>query len=139
MSRNREIKVRYFPGEEIKDMNYNAILLLEKKPDNIILHLGTNDCPYKSGTNILKDLIELKDSILEKLPSCKKITLLSPAVRTNKESAKKNHEFFTNRLKEPRNTHGNIIHKHLYRYGLHLNSVGFSVVAENFLSYIQKN
>ena len=72
MSRNRKIKVRYFPGAEIKDMYHYAIPLLEKKPENIILDLGTNDAHYKSVTNILKDLIELKDFILEKLPSCKK-------------------------------------------------------------------
>ena len=72
MSRNRKIKVRYFPGAKIKDMYHYAIPLLEKKPENIILHLGTNDAPYKSDTDILKDLIELKDFILEKSPSCKK-------------------------------------------------------------------
>ena len=49
-----------------------AVPVLEKRPENIILHLGTNDTPYKYGTNILKDLIELKEFILEKLPSCKK-------------------------------------------------------------------
>ena len=31
MSRNRKIKVRYFPGPKIKDMYHNAIPLLEKK------------------------------------------------------------------------------------------------------------
>ena len=72
MSRNRKIKVRYFPGAKIKDMYHYAIPLLERKPENIILHLGINDAPYKSGTDILKDLIELKDFILEKSPSCKK-------------------------------------------------------------------
>ena len=72
MSRNRKIKVRYFPVAKIKDTYHYAIPLLEKKPENIILHLGTNDALYKSCTNILKDLIELKDFILEKLPSCKK-------------------------------------------------------------------
>ena len=53
-------------------MYHYAIPLLEKKPENIILHLGTNDAPYKFDTNILKDLIELKNFILEKWPSCKK-------------------------------------------------------------------
>ena len=53
-------------------MYLHAIPLLEKKPENIILHLGTNDAPYKSGNDILNDLIELKDFILEKSPSCKK-------------------------------------------------------------------
>ena len=70
ISRNRKIKVRYFPGAKIKDMYHYAIPLVEKKPENIILHLGTNDAPYKSDTDILKDLIELKDFIREKLPSC---------------------------------------------------------------------
>ena len=41
-------------------------LLPEKKPENIILHLGRNDAPYKPDTDILKDLIEYKDFFLEK-------------------------------------------------------------------------
>ena len=72
MSRDRKIKVRCFPGPKIKDMCHYAITLLEKKSENIVLRLGTNDAPYKSDTEILKDLIELKDFILEKSPSCKK-------------------------------------------------------------------
>ena len=142
MSRNRKIKVRYFPGAKIKDMYHYAIPLLEKKPENIILHLGTNDARYKSDSGILKDLIELKDFILEKSPSCKEITLLSPKVRTDRENAKKNNRNLTNKLKEqniPYIKHDSITHKHLYRDGLHLNSVGFSILAENFLSYIRRN
>ena len=71
MSRNRKIKVRYFPGAKIKDMYHYAIPLLEKKSENLILHLDTNDAPYKSDTDILKDLIELNDFFLEKSLSCK--------------------------------------------------------------------
>ena len=72
MSRNRKIKVRYFPEAKIKGMYQYAIPLLEKKLENTILPLGTNDAPYKSGTNILKDMVKLK------------ITFLSPTVRTDK-------------------------------------------------------
>ena len=72
MSRNRKIKVRYFPGAKMKDNYYYAIPLLEKKPESVILHLGTNDAPYKSDTDILKDLIELKDFLLDKSPSREK-------------------------------------------------------------------
>ena len=117
-------------------------LCSKTKPENKILHLGTNDAPYKSDIDILKDLIELKNFILEKSPSCKKITLSTPAVRSDRESAKKNDERFTNRLKKqgiPDITHNNITHKHLYRDDLHLNSVGFSILAEHFLSYIRRN
>ena len=65
VSRNREIKVRYFLVAQIKDMYHYGISLLEK--ENIILHPCTNDSSYKSGTNILKELIELKDFIMEDL------------------------------------------------------------------------
>ena len=53
-------------------MYHYATPSLEKIPENIILHLGTNDGPYKSGTNTLKDLIEMKGFILVKLLDCKK-------------------------------------------------------------------
>ena len=105
------------------------------------MYLGTKNAPYKSGTSILKDLIELKDFILEKLPSCKRIILSSTTVRTYKESARKNNEVLTNRMKEqgiPYITHDNIIQKHLYRDGLHLNSVGFSVLTEVSVLYSEK-
>ena len=128
MSRDKKVKVWYFSGANIKDMYHYAISLLEKKPENVILHFGTNDAPHKSDTDILKDLIELKDFILEKLPSCKRITLSSPTGRTDRENAKKNNENLTNRLKQqgiPYITHDNIIHKNLFRDGLHFKLVGF--------------
>ena len=47
MSRNRKVKIRFFPGAKINDMFHYAIPLLEKKPDYVILHVGTNDAPSK--------------------------------------------------------------------------------------------
>ena len=46
-------------------MYHYAIPFLEKKPKNIILHPGSNNAPYESGTDILKDLIELKGFITQ--------------------------------------------------------------------------
>ena len=77
MSRKNKIKNRYFPGAKIKDMDHYAISLLGKKLENVILHYGRNDAPYKFGSNILKDLIQLK-KLLEKLPSCKIFVTCSP-------------------------------------------------------------
>ena len=68
-------------------------------------------------------MIELKDFILEKSPSCKRITLSTPTVRADRVKAKTNNENLTNRLKKqgiPYITHDNITHKHLYRDGLYL-------------------
>ena len=83
-------------------MYHYEIPLLEMKLENIILYFGTNQTPYKSGTNILKDLIALNDFIMDKLGNLRKfknITRTSPAVHSDKESSKKNDETFTNRLK----------------------------------------
>ena len=77
MSRKKKIKNRYFPGTKIKDMDHYAISLLGKKLENVTLHYGRNDAPYKFGSNILKDLIQLK-KLLEKLPSCKIFVTCSP-------------------------------------------------------------
>ena len=35
--------------------------------------------------------------------------------------------------------HDKIIKKHLYRDGLHLNRIGFTILAENFLSFVRKD
>ena len=67
VSRNKEIKVRYFLVAKVKDIYHYGISLIEK--ENIILRPCTNDASYKSGTNILKELIDLKDLIMGNLPN----------------------------------------------------------------------
>ena len=44
MSRRKTIKVRTFPGATINDMKFFAVLLLKKKPDKVIIHVGTMKC-----------------------------------------------------------------------------------------------
>ena len=39
----RILKVRSFPGATVKDMHSCTISLISKQPDNIILHVSTND------------------------------------------------------------------------------------------------
>ena len=41
--KGRIIKVRSFPGATINDMHDYVKPLLKKAPDNVILHVGTND------------------------------------------------------------------------------------------------
>ena len=45
LSSNKKIKVCFFPGAKTEDLQYYLILYLKKKPDNIIIHIGTNDSP----------------------------------------------------------------------------------------------
>ena len=73
--------------------------------------------------------------IKEKYPGCKKITLSAPITRTENYNANKENESFISSLNKSDVsyiTHDNIIKKHLYRDGLHLNRIGFTILAENF-------
>ena len=40
------VKVRCFPGAKFEDFYHYAIPLINKKPDRIVLHMGTNNAPY---------------------------------------------------------------------------------------------
>ena len=48
LSGSKRIKVRYFPGGKTEDFQYYLIPYLKNEPDNIIIHIGTNDIPYKT-------------------------------------------------------------------------------------------
>ena len=41
--KDRPVKVRNFPGATVPDMVHYLIPIIQKKPSNIILHVGTND------------------------------------------------------------------------------------------------
>ena len=49
-------KVRSFPGACIDDMYDYLLSLLKKKPTNVILHIGSNDAPYKSANEIKNEI-----------------------------------------------------------------------------------
>ena len=64
-------------------MLHYAIPLVEKNPDYVTLHVGTNDAPYKAGSDISNEILELMRFIKEKYRDCKKITLYAPIIRTD--------------------------------------------------------
>ena len=41
LSRNKKEKVRFLPGAKTEDLMFHLIPYLNKKPDNIIIHIGT--------------------------------------------------------------------------------------------------
>ena len=68
LSRNKKVKV---PGAKMKNFCYYLAPSRKKKPDNIILHFGTNDTPYKSQDEIYKELKGIQDFINKRHPFCK--------------------------------------------------------------------
>ena len=139
LSRNRKVKVRFFPGAKMKDFYY-LVPLLQKKPDNIILHFGTNDAPYKNEDEIYKELKSIKDFINKRHPSCK-VYISAPILRLYNKNANSILKKYVVKLKVAEENsvtlHDNIQSSHLNKDGLHNNSYGTIKLAENFISRIR--
>ena len=71
MSVNQQVKVRSFPGATTHDMKDYIKPLLKKKPDNVILHIGTNNAVNEPSRNILNEILMLKTMVENTLPSAK--------------------------------------------------------------------
>ena len=83
LSRNKKIKVRFLPHAKTEDLQYHLIPYLKKKPDNIIIHIGTNDSRYKSEDPTYKELLNVKQIIHKLHPDCKNI-VVSSAIYSNR-------------------------------------------------------
>ena len=115
--------------------------LIEKKPDNIILMVGTNDSVNKYSQQILNELLNLKSWLLEKLPGVK-IVCSCPTVRYDTQKARLTILQLRNKLHQldvSVISNDNLIEEHLRYKGLHLNNRGSSRLAWNYLAYIRKH
>ena len=75
--KNRLVKLRDFRGARINDLKHHHIM--QKEPDSIFLHVGTNDGASDTGRQILDDLLQLKNFILNTI-SNSKVIIFKPAM-----------------------------------------------------------
>ena len=85
-NKNQLVKVRDFRGATIDDLKHHLVPLLKKEPDNIILHIGTNDSTSKTSREILDGLLQLKQLITTTLPNSK-VILSRPTLRIDNGKA----------------------------------------------------
>ena len=57
------VKVRLSPGAKTEDMFLYLVPLLEKMPDYVILHVGTNDAIDCEASDIVKKILQIKEFI----------------------------------------------------------------------------
>ena len=93
-SQKGSIKVRSFPGAKFDDFYHYAIPLINKKPDHIVLHMGTNNAPYCTPEKMVDQILGLKNFILQKL-----VIISAPTLRTDTTANKRNN-LFINHLKK---------------------------------------
>ena len=77
MSWKRVVKVRKFPGATTDDMYYYLMPLLQKQPDNAILHVGTNGGCNCNSSEIVNNILKPKSFTSQKLPNLN-VTLSKP-------------------------------------------------------------
>ena len=70
------VTVRCFTGSTVKDMYHYLYPLLQKEPEYLVLHVGTNDCTYHTSDTVLKDLLSLKRHFEVTIPGIKVILSL---------------------------------------------------------------
>ena len=132
------IKVRCFPGAKFDDFQHDAIPLINKKPDRIVLHMGTNNAPYCTPEKMADQILGLKNFILQKLPTCE-IIISTPTLRTDNITANKRNNLFENHLKKLNiklTLNDNIEKKHPNYRGLYLCLSGAIKLLENLVKSI---
>ena len=87
LQKHGSVKVFYFSSARINDMNHHLMPIIAKRPDYLILHVGTNDATTNTSRKIIDDLLMLKCHILKQLPNCRvKLHLNINSIRNKFES-----------------------------------------------------
>ncbi|XP_022785905.1 uncharacterized protein LOC111326225 [Stylophora pistillata] len=144
MSRNSRVKVSSFPGCTMEDMQDFVKPVLRKKPDEIILHVGTNSlrsCDTRPRA-CAEEIIDLAKMVSCESPA--KIALSSLLCGSDDEA-------LASKIAEVNTIltncyilkswgfvdHSNISTSNLNRSGLHLGKSGTFRFAQNFINYLR--
>ena len=134
------VNVWVFSGSMIEDMYSYLIPLLKRKPRYILLHIGTNDAPFKSSNQITNEILLLKKFINDSHQEIAVIFSL-PIMRTDNGTANKilnQHAYELCQLNVHVLDNSNIHKEHLGKNGLHLNRRGTGRLALNIMSLISR-
>ena len=136
MNANEKVYVKTFSGATVEDMVHHAKPSQLYTPDLFILHVGTNSLrssktPCEISNDILKLAIDLKTD--------KNEVLISGIIKRNDKWNEKGEQ--VNAHLKMKYSHlglgyvdnSNVSHKHLNGSGIHLNSNGTNILANNFL------
>ena len=139
--KDRPVKVRYFPGVTVAGMEHYLIPIIQKKPSNIILNIGTNGAKNLPSRTVLDNLLKLKALVKDSLPPCN-VFISTATLRTDDGKAQITVSQLTKhllQLKIDTVNNNNISIRHLGGKGLHLNQSDSKLLSKKFLNAIQKN
>jgi lysophospholipase L1-like esterase len=131
-----------YRGAKTDAMKHHIKPCLDKKPAQIILHVGTNDIPEKEPSKIVDGIKEICDIIQNDSPLTE-IVISEIILRTDKPEYQQKVSETNSMLAdfcESRNiysiSHNNIGKAHINPYGVHLNRAGTSALAKSILVFL---
>ena len=126
-------------------MKHHIRPCLTRKPNEIILHVGTNDLANKEPEEIVNGIAYIVNIFHEESPATKPV-LSEIMLRTDKSSYKPvigkiNHQFqcYCQDHNLDLIQHINLEAKHLNSYGVHLKRTGSLIFAKNLIHYFNKD
>ena len=138
LSKEKKVTSRSFSGSTINDMLDFSKPFLRQKPENLILHIGTNDICGESSDNVATKIVRLSKNINKQSPTTK-LAISGIIFRTDNENLNTNIKQVNELLKSACKNNGwkfisnhNIRKDLLNRSGLHLNHKGVALLASNF-------
>ena len=133
--------VKSFSGATLADMSDFVKPLTRRKPDKLIMHVGTNDLKHSPPRHIAESIVNLVTNINDESPETKVgISTLMIRNDNNNISVKVNQvncilKDICSQRKIPLFVNTNIISTHLNSKGLHLNRQGSATLQRNFKDF----
>ena len=138
IARSKIVKVHVFPGADTTDMESYLVPLINKEPDHMILHVGTNNLAVNNAKDVADKITNLAAVVRQKGITCS----VSEIITRNDElwrKVKDVHRILRESLPEHIKliSNDNIKVGHLNRSGLHLNARGTGVLAYNLIQFMK--
>ena len=145
LSRKFDVSAHCFPGATVQDMNDYIKPVLQRKPDKIVLHVGTKNLRDDRPKDVKNKVACVVEVIKNNQPS-NNISISSIIQRADNRSLKKTVEETNKTLRTYCAKTGlhftctdNINDQHLNTGGLHLNRKGVYDLVGNFRKYLNSN
>ena len=143
---SKRINIKTFPGATTNDLTYYVKpRTLRAQPNNVVIHIGTNDLKKESSENVINSVVSLGKSITQELENVNLI-FSSVITRTDDVNITEKVKQYNNMLIEVCSQHrwglihnDNINSACLNQYGLHLNHKGSALLATNIKNFLNRN
>ena len=133
------VVVKPFPGATIRDMRSYVVPTIDKSPDQIFLHVGTNDLKPSTQSDVADAIIDLAREVENASQSeiiISELTARNDDCCDALKAVNKRLKRFCNQ-NSGKLCHANISSKGLNKGGLRLNREGNELLQKNFVNFLR--